>query len=297
MWVIGGEGEHGELLNDVWYSSDGAIWIEANGSAEFSGRYDPLSLVYNNRMWVIGGWGVPANSSSGKGMMLNDVWYSSDGNQWNEATASTTFPPRTGATAITYANKMWIIGGENASGIPLNDVWYSSDGVQWYEANASAAFPPRDRATSVAYANKMWIIDGENDVGIPLNDVWYSSDGVQWYEANVSATFPSRMEATSVVYNDRIWIIGGSNGQQSTFTTVPYFNDVWSSLDGSIWTPDTCENISDGSLYSSFQPRESHTSVVYNDRIWIIAGALNMPNNPPFDVQFMNDTWYSDESP
>ena len=293
MWVIGGEGDHGELLNDVWSSADGANWSEANGSAAFSGRYDPLSLVYNDQMWIIGGWGIPGKNVSDKIRLNNDVWYSSDGIQWYEANASAAFPPRAGATAITYANEMWIMGGANESGIPLNDVWYSSDGIQWHEANASAAFSPRDRATSVTYANKMWIIGG--DSGIPLNDAWYSSDGIQWHEANASAAFLPRVAATSVVYNNRMWEIGGGNGGE-TASWTQFFNDVWSSSDGSNWTQAQCKNLPEGSVTPTFQPRELHTSVVYHDRIWIIAGALNMPDNPPFDIRFMNDTWYFEES-
>src|ERR1022692_2171901 len=51
-----------------------------------------------------------------------------------------------------------------------------------------------------------------------------------WVLSTSSASFTPRSDQTSLVYNNAMWIIGGVN------TTVPtYFNDVWSSTNGSTW--------------------------------------------------------------
>jgi N-acetylneuraminic acid mutarotase len=304
MWVIAGEGEHGERLRDVWYSSDGSRWSASNISAEFPGRYDSGSVVFDGRMWIIGGYGVSEKSPSKIARHLNDTWYSGDGVVWKEATGSAAFSGRSDADLLVYHDKMWIIGGYGDGGEIYNDVWYSSDGIQWFEANASVAFPARLGATSVVYDDRIWIMGGLGSNIFPLNDVWSSSDGIVWNEDNASAAFPKRYQATSAVYDNKMWILGGSNGKSGVRSfdgksPRQFFNDVWFSTDGVIWTPanvGTDEGGSDTSI-PIFQPRMSHTSVIYKDKIWVIAGGLNRIMDKtagPFDIRFMNDTWYSE---
>ena len=54
--------------NDVWYSSDGINWYQATPNANFSKRQSHSSVVFNNKIWVIGG----GDNTS----FYNDVWYS-----------------------------------------------------------------------------------------------------------------------------------------------------------------------------------------------------------------------------
>ena len=96
--------------------ASGAIWTQSTASAAFKARYYHTTVVYDNKMWVIGGYGAG---------YLNDVWYSSDGVTWTQSTASAAFKARRAHTSVVYDNKMWVIGGYG--GGFLNDVWYSSD--------------------------------------------------------------------------------------------------------------------------------------------------------------------------
>jgi hypothetical protein len=66
MWVLGGTTETAGK-NDVWYSIDGTNWIRATDSAEWVERGWHTSIVFDNKMWVLGGW----NNGS-----RNDLWYS-----------------------------------------------------------------------------------------------------------------------------------------------------------------------------------------------------------------------------
>ena len=91
-------------------------WTQATASASFSTRRGHTSVVFNNKMWVIGGYTGSSN--------LNDVWYSSDGATWTRATASASFSKRRHHTAVVFDNKMWVIGGYDNGGANLNDVWY-----------------------------------------------------------------------------------------------------------------------------------------------------------------------------
>ena len=79
LWVIGGfhasnGAINGGLLNDVWSSPDGVNWTEEvpnNSDESFTPRANHTTIVFDNKIWVIGGGGINSR--------LNDVWSSSDG--------------------------------------------------------------------------------------------------------------------------------------------------------------------------------------------------------------------------
>ena len=207
-------------------------------------------------MWIMGGF------SSGD---LNDVWYSSNGVNWTEATSAAPWAARNGATSLVYNNEMWIMDGVGAS--YYNDVWYSSNGVNWTEATSAAPWAARYGDTSLVYNNEMWIMGGING-STYYNDVWYSSNGVNWTEATSAAPWAARFGATSLVYNNEMWIMGGYGAS--------YYKDVWYSSNGVNWTEATSA--------APWAARYGATSMVYNNEMWIMGG---------FSSGDLNDVWYS----
>ena len=232
-------------------------------AASFSGRYNHTNVVFDNKLWVIGG----TDLSSYK----NDVWYSTDGETWTEATASAQFSARSSHTTVVFDNKLWVIGGYDENFAFKNDVWYSTDGITWTEATASASFSGRYTHTSVVYDNKLWVIGGTD--GSLKNDVWYSSDGVTWSEATASAQFSERTGHTTIVYDNKLWVIGG-------FSVSSRKKDIWFSTDGVSWTRSPA--------IDQFSKRTSHTSAVYDNKLWVIGG---------FDENndLKNDMWSSND--
>ena len=72
MFVTGGYNRWNSTdlhLNDLWYSDNGASWTEAPVSSTYPGRNQHSSVVFDNKIWVIGGYDSTASR-------LNDVWYS-----------------------------------------------------------------------------------------------------------------------------------------------------------------------------------------------------------------------------
>lgn len=209
LWAIAGTKVGGFTINsksEIWYSSDGANWTAATLDGPFSKRLGHTTIIFDDKMWVIGGSGFLSNS---------DVWNSSDGIEWTEVTSTAAFSNRIWHSSVVFKDKMWVIGGSSK-----NDVWYSSDGVNWTEATAAAPFSRRRGHTSVVFDNKIWVIGGQGVVDTDVsNDVWYSSDGINWTEATTDS-FSGRWGHTSVVFDNTIWVIGGwdENGQK---------NDVW----------------------------------------------------------------------
>ena len=240
------------------------VWIEQTPSAAFSPREGHTSLLFDSRMWVIGGgtYGPPYG---------HDVWYSTNGKDWFLATGEAGFIGRKFHASVIFDNKMWVIGGYNGSN-NLNDVWYSSDGVNWTLATAEAGFSGRSGHGTVVFNNKLWVVGGgtfDGGFNNRLNDVWSSLDGISWTREVVSAPFAPRADHTSVVYDGKIWVIGG----------FPAFNDVWYSSNGTSWEAATTS--------AAFDGRGGHASVVYDNKIWVIGGDAGGVN------PYRNDVWSS----
>jgi uncharacterized protein (TIGR02147 family) len=118
MWVIGGYDHfQNKYTNDVWFSSDGETWTQAEYNERFSPRMNHTCTIYENRMWVIGGENPLLSSIS-----YSDVWFSSNGIDWTQVTAPVGIGSRAGHSCVVFDEKMWVIGGVN--GGASNDVWY-----------------------------------------------------------------------------------------------------------------------------------------------------------------------------
>ena len=122
----------------------GSLWKDATNDAGWSARESHTSLVFANKMWVLGGLG--RNNKK-------DVWFSTDGKNWQQATADVDWLSRYGHTSFVYNNKMWVLGGTNVSSY-ANDVWFSTDGANWQQATASADWGGRSHHTSLVLITK-----------------------------------------------------------------------------------------------------------------------------------------------
>lgn len=224
MWLMGGwyngrlEG-HG-ATSEVWSSTDGKDWtLEA--SAAWSPRIAAGTVVFKDRMWVLGG---TENYYFGDARSLkNDVWSSADGRTWKQETANAPWSPRAYHQAVVHQDRLWVMGGGNY--VPeyhaSNDVWSSADGIHWEQAAASAAWSPRLWFSSVTWRDQMWVIGGwSNNPSRNWGDVWYSSDGSIWKQLESGHQWKERHEHSAYVFQDRLWIAGGH--------AQPLNNEVWS---------------------------------------------------------------------
>lgn len=226
MWIIGGMSDDITAIfpgADVWSSSDGKNWTMIIPYAGFIPRKGHSSVVFDNKIWVLGG-------KEGN-VMMNDVWYSSNGVNWTRATEHAEFAPRYSHATLVYDNKMWIIGGENLPNV-LDDVWYSSNGINWTLATEHTEFGKRQAFGSAVFDNKMWVIAGfdtnQQDPGVK-NDVWYSVDGKIWIRSTSHSALSSRTHTMVLPYNGKMWLLGGI-GDVSGRMIDPakdYKSDVW----------------------------------------------------------------------
>jgi hypothetical protein len=117
IWVLGGRRDMDSWwetdFNDVWYSSDGREWIRATASAGWSKRYGMAAVVWDGKLWVMGGSRIFRN---------NEVWSSQDGAHWTQI-ARAGWSPRFAFGAAPFRNGVWVMGGKEGGGRFRNDVW------------------------------------------------------------------------------------------------------------------------------------------------------------------------------
>ncbi len=273
-------------------------WQKVADSAPFLARDSAGELVFDNHMWIFGGY-TPK--------VISDVWRSKDGQSWEQmpdipdpagvnvpirfvlaghmwlTTNSNTYmrskdgitwetiqapmpwAPRRAAGSVVFNDRVWIMGGVSGeTGKRLNDVWSSADGIHWRQETSAAPWSPRQLHDNVVALNgRLWVVGGGIQNYHPFKayrDVWSSPDGIHWKQATDLAPWPARFWASTAAYKGQLWLFGG-------FRSEPKFEnlaDVWHSPDGVTWcqfdTP------------PAWSARHEISPYVFNDRLWIVAG-------------------------
>lgn len=240
LWLLGGHlpgvgFSFDDVTNKVWSSTDGATWTvstPATAAERWTKRERIGSVVFKNKLWVIGGNAYPAfGNTNSPGTAYNDVWSSADGTTWTQATAAAPFNARTNPAVFVYKDKIWVAGGMDNGKTYLNDIWNSADGVNWTQVTSTAPFPARFGHQIAVHDDQLLLVGGENADGV-LNDLWVSEDdGLTWtkIEAGDSRTlpanFPGRTLFSMFVQGNNLWILGGLGPKENSKYT--FRNDVW----------------------------------------------------------------------
>jgi hypothetical protein len=181
------------------------------------------------------------HSGTAESAYYNDVWESSDdGATWKELPTAP-WKPRSYHTAKVFNDTIYLLGGhDNATW--YNDVWSTKDGSNWEQVTAQAQWSPRAACAFQIRRGQMFVMGGSDGLLPPIgngtvrNDVWTSEDqGRNWELATFSAPWPARegLQKLTALYgaDDLIVLTSGEAGY-----TGPYYNDVWGTVDGRVWT-------------------------------------------------------------
>jgi len=267
FWHLGLGNNH--YLNDVWYSPDGASWVEATPAAPWTPRYDHASAAYDGKIWVLGGY---YDTGAAQAYPRNDVWYSSDGVSWTQATPAAPWGERGAMGCVVFDSKLWVIGGAHQFSA-YNDAWWTTDGTSWTRASppAGAPWPGVCGFGCVVHDNRIWRLGGIELMQISQN-VYDSPDGISWNLVSPTSAFGARYDYTVASRGGLLWVMGGLRDGM-----VQNEHDVWSSPDGITWTQVTAA--------APWAARKDHTSVVFGGKLWVLGGIEG--------ATYYNDVWSS----
>jgi len=111
--------------NDVWSSADGVHWSQETDAAPWPPRLWFSSVVYRDRIWVLGGWSNNPLKNWG------DVWHSKDGRRWTRWESAVTWKERHEHSAFVFQDKIWVAGGHAQ---PLSsEVWSLEVPREWFK--------------------------------------------------------------------------------------------------------------------------------------------------------------------
>jgi hypothetical protein len=117
--------------------------------------------------------------------------------------------------------------------------------------------------------------------GTTITDTASTNDRTGYYvlkhgnkkaELSISKLFSARLNHQLVYFKNQLWLIAGNDRNNN------YFNDIWSSTDGTAWTQQT--------THAAFSARTGHRVFVFNNKLWLIGG---------YDNQTKNDIWSSSD--
>lgn len=253
-------------------------WTKVTDHAAFTPRDSCGEAVFQDRMWLLGGWMDSYKDPP------RDVWSSADGQTWKLVTPQAAWKHSDFPMAVAFQDRLWVMGGWHggrlAHASASNSVWSSANGSDWKLETPTAGWSPRMAGGLVVFNNRLWILGGiqkyyygtDKDL---LNDVWSSADGRHWEQATPRASWSPRAYHAAQVFNNKLWVLGGGNylpGHQD-------LNDVWSSADGITWTQI--------SPHAPWKERIWFGSAVYRDHLWVLGGSSGKPRAN------LGDAWYS----
>ncbi|MEN8229395.1 MAG: galactose oxidase [Bacteroidota bacterium] len=180
MWLMGGW-YNGRLpdhssSNEVWCSTDGVNWEQVTSSAAWSPRAYHQAVVFNGKIWVLGGGNYVPNH-----LAFNDVWCSDDGIHWEEVTSSAPWAPRLWFSSVVYRDRIFVLGGWSKSHDNFGDVWYSKDGSKWTELRSNVIWKARHEHSTFVFQDKIWVAGGFPRPQVS-NEVWSLEIPANWYE-------------------------------------------------------------------------------------------------------------------
>jgi hypothetical protein len=270
-------------------------WLRVTDSAAFAPRDGAGALVFQDRMWLLGGWN-PRDKADFPLVCNNEVWSSQDGARWilekpntfvdRAFDPSTDWEGRHTAGYVTYRDRMWIIGGDANQGHYQNDVWSSSDGRRWTRISSNVPWGPRALHCTLVFGERIWVLGGQTMPAFApaeerfYDDIWTTTDGMSWQQLKPEPPCfaPRGMIGGSAVFRGRVWILGGGTYDTPRTPARRFYNDVWSSADGIHWRQHLAR--------APWHPRQYHDVAVFDDRLWVLEGYHSDGGN-------RNDVWHS----
>jgi hypothetical protein len=91
--------------------------------------------------------------------------------QPKQVTKTAPWPPRVWFSAVTYHDRIWVLGGwSNNPARNRGDVWHSRDGKAWTQFKTRTCWKERHEHSAYVFQDRIWVAGGHAQ---PLSsEVW-----------------------------------------------------------------------------------------------------------------------------
>jgi hypothetical protein len=186
--IAGGENVWGDVRPRLWFSADGETWTSVDGGP--GGPLDATGEESVHDIAAVGAGFVAVGSRTLDNEQDGLVWYSPDGETWDQVDApELAGPGRQDLMTVASTDGAVVAGGYSADGADGQGrpyVWHSADGLTWQAATDPLPMSDRRNAASDLSVRSITVGD-QGLVAAGGNDwrprVWHSADaGVTWEE-------------------------------------------------------------------------------------------------------------------
>ena len=252
LWVFHPDGN--------WFSADGVHWQKSVLPNAIYNLAFLKNIPFKGAVYGLGHF----EGNIEKFILRPEIYRTTDMRHWDTLSTTSNLPVRFFYDPFVFADKVWIIGGEDKNK-KYADAWSSADGVNWVKEKDSLPFGARSGSKVVLFRDKLFLLN---------NDVWSSADALHWQR--VTDALVKGQETfgfTALVFDDKIWLIGCNRDGQ-------FLSNVLYSDNGKDWK----------TLNAPWTPRGGIAAAVFKNKIYMTGGKYGGTPNEP-DFRYSNDVW------
>ncbi len=260
IYVVGGFNSSSSTLRSVERTqvfANGSIGAFVGDSPLAEGRRQHASVVWNGRVYVLGG----INPSS---VVVSSVQYAdilANGSLYNWRYGVPMQTARNGLSAVVWNNRIYVFSGSCSgfSNVTVESAGLLADGNLTSWRNETSFIRCHSRGTSVVWNGRVYVLgDGSDSRFIEGADILANGSLGEWRnEANLT---DSHLAAVSVVWNGNIYTLGHSFG--GSYTNVVDVTPIASNYSISQFVAGA----------GMLRKRGIHGAAVWNNNIYVVGG-------------------------
>jgi hypothetical protein len=252
LWVFHPDGN--------WFSTNGTNWTKSTLTNSINNLAFLKYVNFNNAIYGLGHFEGNIEQNTFEPV----IYKTTDFKNWETISKNSNLPNRFFYQPFVFANKIWIVGGEDKN-TQYADIWNSPDGIVWTKKKDNLPFGKRSNSKIINFNGTLYLLN---------NDVWTSKDGLEWKLSTKEIIKGQEIFGYSVaVLDSKIWLLGCN--RNGTFRS-----QVLVSTDGKTWQEQN----------APWTPRGGIASTVFKDKIYMTGGKYGGTTNQP-EFIYSNDVW------
>jgi hypothetical protein len=253
IWAFHSEG--------VWSSTDARTWRKMGLTNIVKNQAFLDYVKFRGAVYALGRFEGNIERYS----QTTQIARTTDFRSWEILVRDSNLPKRFFYHPFVFQDKLWIVGGEDATG-KFSDAWVSSDAVRWTKVADDLPCGKRAGQHFVVFKDRLYMLDF---------DVWVSSDGLRWELLTRQIAEGDIFGYSVEVFDNEMWLVGcNRNGI--------FRNEVLRSSDGVTWKAER----------APWSPRGGVATCVFANQIIMTGGKYGGPGiQGQTEFVYSNDVW------